>query len=180
LIITFFFLEIQTPKTPLVARLRAIDWLGFVAVVGGTVMFLLGLEYGGISYPWDSPTVLCLLIFGIIMLGIFVVIERKVSRYPIMPLWLFKQGTTVATYGTALAQAGVYIAGSYYLPLYFQVVLGASPVASGLYLLPLVLSLMVSQLLSSWYVKKSGQCVYPVWFVTTVLVIAQGLFIAFC
>jgi uncharacterized protein (DUF983 family) len=83
-------------------------------------MFLLGLEYGGTSEPWDSPTVLCLIVFGITMLGIFVVIEWKVSRYPIMPLWLFKQGTTVATYGTALTQGAVYIAALYYLPLYFR------------------------------------------------------------
>jgi hypothetical protein len=34
-------------------------------IIGGTLMFLFGLEFGGVNYPWDSPTVICLIVFGV-------------------------------------------------------------------------------------------------------------------
>ncbi|KAL1958201.1 hypothetical protein VTO42DRAFT_5056 [Malbranchea cinnamomea] len=179
LVITFFFLEVHTPKTPLMAGLRAIDWLGSVAIVGGTVMFLLGLEYGGVTFPWSSPTVICLLVFGLVGLVVFILIEWKVSRYPIMPLWLFVRRATVATFIVAFIHASVYIAGSYYLPLYFQIVLGASPLQSGVYLLPFVVASTVSQLITGYLVKRTGQSVWSVWLGMAILVVAEGLYTTF-
>ena len=70
-IILVIFLDIETPRTPIIAGLRAIDWMGSVAIVGGTVMFLLGLEFGGISFPWSSATTICLIVFGAMVIGIF-------------------------------------------------------------------------------------------------------------
>ena len=64
LLIILLFLDIKTPKTPLLEGLRAIDWLGAITIVGGTVMLLFGLELGGVSKPWKSAAVLCLIIFG--------------------------------------------------------------------------------------------------------------------
>lgn len=179
LAITFFFLEIHTPKTPLLAGLRAIDWLGCVAIVVGTVMFLLGLEYGGTSFPWSSPTVICLIVFGLVVLSIFIIIEWKVSRYPVMPLWLFAHRSAVASYVTGVIHAAVYISGSYYLPLYFQTVLGATPLQSGIYLLPLVLAITVAQLTAAFLAKKIGQSAPFVWVGMTVTVLGQGLYINF-
>lgn len=142
-------------------------------------MFLLGLEYGGVTFPWSSPTVICLVVFGLAGLAIFVLIEWKVSRYPIMPLWLFTQRTTVATYCTTFAHAFVYIAGSYYLPLYFQIVLGATPLMSGVYLLPLVISMTIAQLIAGYFMKKYGHAVPFVWGGMAIIVLAQGLYIDF-
>ena len=142
-------------------------------------MFLLGLEYGGVTFPWSSPAVICLIVFGIVGLAIFVMIEWKVSRYPIMPLWLFRQRTTVATYGTAFIHGFVYIAGSYYLPLYFQIVLGASPLMSGVYLLPLVLSMSAAQIVAGYFMKKFAEVVPFVWLGMGILVVAQGLYTSF-
>lgn len=59
-VIILFLLDIETPKTPILAGLKAIDWIGVMTITGGTIMFLLGLEYGGISFPWTSATVLSL------------------------------------------------------------------------------------------------------------------------
>ena len=44
--------------------LKAVDWLGSLTIVGGTLMLLLGLEFGGVARPWDSATVICLIVFG--------------------------------------------------------------------------------------------------------------------
>jgi MFS family permease len=98
-LIILFFLDIKTPRTPLRKGLKAVDWLGSLAMVGGVIMFLLGLEFGGISYPWDSATVLCLIIFGVVVVGIFFLIEWRVAPYPLMPLDLFSKRSNLAALG---------------------------------------------------------------------------------
>ncbi|EGE00314.1 multidrug resistance protein [Trichophyton tonsurans CBS 112818] len=176
-LIIFFFLELHTPTTPLLAGLRAIDWLGSLAVVGGTVMFLIGLEYGGESYPWSSPTVICLIVFGIVTWGIFILIQWKVSRYPVMPLWLFTQRSTLAAYGTVLIHGAIYTSGSFFLPLYFQAVLGETPLKSGILLFPNVIAVSIVSAVTGIFIRKTGLCLPPIWFGTTVLVLGTGLYI---
>ena len=139
--ILLFFLDIQTPRTPLLDGLKAIDWIGSLLVVGATLMFLFGLQYGGETYPWDSATVVCLIVFGVLTFVIFILYEWKVPKYPVMPLGLFKSRTNIATLFAVFIHGVVFISGSYYLPLYFQAVLGATPILSGVYLLPTALAL---------------------------------------
>ena len=141
LIIIFFFLDLKTPKTPLLEGLKAIDWLGSLLVVGGTLMFLFGLEYGGVTYPWSSAIVVCLLVFGVFTLGLFFINEWKFAKYPVMPLQIFKYSSNCAALGVVFVHGAVFIAGSYYLPLYFQAVRGATPLLSGVYILQTALSL---------------------------------------
>ena len=75
LILTALFLRVHTPHTPIWEGLKAIDWLGSIAVIGGTVMLLLGLEFGGIDYPWASPMVVALILFGLATWILFFLIE---------------------------------------------------------------------------------------------------------
>ncbi|EEP75763.1 conserved hypothetical protein [Uncinocarpus reesii 1704] len=176
-VIIFFFFEVHTPKTPLIAGLKAIDWLGSLTIVGSTVMFLLGLEYGGISFPWSSATVLCLIIFGIFTFALFLLIQWKLAYYPIMPLWLFARRSTIAAYGTTFAHGFLYTSGSYFLPLYFQVVLGATPLQSGIYLFPFIISVSVVSALIGIFIKKTGLCLPPIWIGMATIVLAHGLYI---
>ncbi|RAO72222.1 uncharacterized protein BHQ10_008234 [Talaromyces amestolkiae] len=157
LTILTFFLKVHTPKTRLIDGLKAIDWLGVITCVGATLMFLFGLEFGGVSYPWNSPTTICLIVFGILTYGVFFLIEWKVAKYPIIPLRLFKNRHNLAVFGSCFCHASVFISGAYYLPLYFQSVLLASPILSGVYTLPQVLSLSVTSAMIGIIIKKTGR-----------------------
>jgi len=153
------------------------DWLGTITVVDGTVMFLLGLVYGGVAYPWDSPTVICLIVFGLLTLVIFVIIEWKVAKYPLAPLRLFKSRSNNATFGIAFIHGFVYIADLYYLPLYFQSAIGASPLLSGVYLLPVTLVSCLFSTLTGGYIKKTGRYRPPLYFGTALMLLGHGLYI---
>lgn len=159
-----FFLKLDTPKTPVWEGLKAVDWIGSITIVGGTLMLLLGLELGGVNYPWDSATVLCLIIFGIFVAALFLLNEWKLARYPIMPLRLFRHRSNIAALGTCFCHGFVFIAGSYYLPLYFQAILGATPLLSGVYLLPFVLALSFASGLTGVFIKKTGKYLPAIWF----------------
>ena len=142
-------------------------------------MFLLGLEFGGITYPWSSAIVVCLIVFGLVTLGIFFLVEWKVAKYPVMPLRLFKKRSNIAALGVCFCHGFVFISGSYFLPLYFQAVLGATPILSGVYLFPFVLSLSLMAAGTGVFIRKTGQYLPPIWFGLTFMTIGFGLYIDF-
>ncbi|KAL8780780.1 MAG: hypothetical protein Q9194_000713 [Teloschistes cf. exilis] len=175
--IIMFFLDIETPKTDLLAGLKAIDWLGSITIVAGTIMFLLGLEYGGVSHPWTSAIVICLIIFGLFTIVLFFLNECKLAIYPVMPLRLFKYRSNIAALVVCFCHGTTFISGAYFLPLYFQAVLGASPILSGVYTFPFVLSLSFVSAAVGVFIKKTGQYLPPIWFGMFFMTLGFGLYI---
>ncbi|KAJ5797658.1 Efflux pump dotC [Penicillium pulvis] len=157
LVILFFFLHIESPKTPLLAGLRTVDWIGTFTIIGGTLMFLFGLEFGGVNYPWASATVICLIVFGIVVWVLAFLAEWKIAKYPIIPTRLFGEWYNVLILLVCFCHGFVFISGTYYLPLYFQTVLMASPIMSGVYVLPLVLALSIGSAATGVVMKKTGR-----------------------
>lgn len=140
-------------------------------------MFLFGLEFGGITYPWNSATTICLIVFGILTYGVFVLIEWKFAKYPIIPLRLFKNRHNLAIFGVCFCHASVFISGAYYLPLYFQSVLLASPILSGVYTLPQVLSLSLTSAMIGIIINKTGRYKEAVYIGMGFMTLGFGLFI---
>jgi EmrB/QacA subfamily drug resistance transporter len=176
-VVLFFFLHLDNPRTPVWDGLKAVDWAGSLTIIGGTLMLLLGLEFGGVTAPWSSTKVICLIVFGIFVAGLFVLNEWKFARYPVMPLRLFKHRSNIASFGVCFCHGFVFIAGSYYLPLYFQAVLGAKPLLSGLYLLPFALSLSIVSSATGAFMHKTGKYLPSIWFGMTFMCLGFGLLI---
>ena len=174
--ILLFFLKLHNPRTPVKSGLKAIDWVGSLLIVGGVVMLLIGLEFGGSTYPWSSPTVICLVVFGLTLIVVFALYEWKVAAYPILPTHIYKYRNSIAAYFIAFLHAFTFMSGSYWLPLYFQGVLGASSLLSGVYLLPFALSLSVVSSISGITIKKTGNYLIPIIFGMFVMTLGFGLF----
>lgn len=174
-LILAFVLHLDTPKTPVVAGLLAVDWLGSISIAGATVMFLLGLTFGGVIHPWDSPIVLCLLIFGPLLFLVFLAIEWKVARYPIMPLEMFENPSNIASLLGVFFHGMMMVIGSFFMPLYFQSVLGATALLSGVWLLPLALSLSFTSAATGWYISTTGRYMDCIRVACTFSVLGFGL-----
>lgn len=177
--ILLFFLDVKTPRTPILEGFKAIDWVGSLTIVGGTLMFLFGLQYGGVTAPWNSALVLCLIIFGVVTWALFLIWEWKFAIYPIMPMGIFSSVSKVATLGVVFFHGFVFISSSYYLPLYFQAIRGASPIESGVDLLPTALSLAFSSIGTGIFVKKVGKFLPPIYFGLFMMTLGWGLFTDF-
>jgi EmrB/QacA subfamily drug resistance transporter len=175
--ILLFFLDVKTPRTPIMDGFKAIDWVGSATIVGGTLMFLFGLQYGGVTAPWDSALVICLLVFGVVTWVLFLIWEWKFAIYPIMRI--FSSVSKVATLGVVFFHGFVFISGAYYLPLYFQAIRGASPIRSGVDLLPTAISLAISSVGTGIFIKKSGMFLPPIYFGMFMMTLGYGLFIDF-
>ncbi|KAI0178575.1 MFS general substrate transporter [Hypoxylon sp. FL1284] len=175
--VLLFVLKLHNPRTPVRKGLAAIDWMGSLLIIGGTLMFLFGLEFGGVTYPWNSAPTICLIVFGVVTIGVFIAVEKWYAKYPVIPLRLFKFGKNISTFGVCLVHGLVFISGSYYLPLYFQAVLGASSLLSGVYLLPYVLSLSFFSVGSGLFMRKTGKYLPAIIFGMFFMTLGFGLFI---
>jgi MFS family permease len=176
-LIIVFLLKIHRPKTPLGAGLIAIDWVGSLLIVGGIIMFLLGLQFGGAQHPWDSAIVICLVVFGVVTIIFFALYEWRIARYPLIPLHIFEHRSNIACFGVVFCHGFVFIGGSFYLPLLFQAVLGHGPIMSGVLLLANVLPLSFMSMFSGFYIRKTGAYLPPIWLGTTLMAVGYGLFL---
>lgn len=160
----------------MLAGLKAIDWIGSLTITSGILMFLLGLQFGGVTYPWGSKTVVCLIVFGVVAVSIFIIVEWMLARYPIIPMHLYTSLSNLATLLVVFFHGCLFTQGTYFLPLYFQSVLGATPLLSGVWLLPFALALSLSSIATGIYIKKTGRYLDCIRFGFAFSVLGYGLF----
>lgn len=106
-LLLLFFLDVHNPRTRFSDGVKAIDWAGSLSILGLVIMLLLGLNFGGVTLPWDSPTVICLIVFGSLLAVVFAFSELKLAQYPLMPLTLFTKKTNVACLLVTFSQSFV-------------------------------------------------------------------------
>ncbi|RAR06018.1 MFS transporter-like protein [Stemphylium lycopersici] len=178
-ILILFFLDIRHEHTSFLDGIAAVDWFGILTFLGCTLMILLGLDFGGVLFPWDSAKIIALLVVGSVMIFAFIYSEAKVAKYPLIPMTLFRRRTNVAAFCVVFFHGFVFIAGEYYMPLYFQAVLEASPLRSGLLLLPFIVTGALAGVLCGVVMHKTGHFREIMWVGTLLLTIGFGLFISF-
>jgi EmrB/QacA subfamily drug resistance transporter len=117
-------------------RRPRIDYLGAVLLAVGVTALLLGIQEGGVDFPWASVPILGLLALAVVCLALFVWQEFR-SPEPMLSPRLFKQSIiTVSTLGALLLGMLIIVLPSY-LPLYIQGVEGGTALISGIALAPL-------------------------------------------
>jgi len=146
LAIVLKFLHIPHTKRP--AR---IDWWGAATVVMAAVPLLLVAEQGR-TWGWDSPVALAC--YGIVLC---IVAERAMGDDALIPLKLFASATfsmaTVLGVLVGFAMFGAMMT----VPLYLQLVNGATPTESGFLMLPMIGGLMISSIASGQIIARTGR-----------------------
>ncbi len=149
-----------------------IDWWGTTFLSAGVVALILFTTWGGTTYAWGSTMILSLGIGGAALLVIFCLVELRASE-PIIPLMLFRNRTFSAASAVGFVIGFTMFGAIVYLPLYLQIVHGASPTKSGLELLPLVGGMLVTFILSGQLVTRTGR--YKAFPIAGSAVLAVGL-----
>lgn len=133
-----------------------LDLIGFILFAPAAVMLLLALQWGGNTYKWSSPTVIGLFVGGGVLLIIWAAWNHRQGQSAMIPLpVLFKRKVWVSCVYMGLFMSGMFVM-SYYLPLYFQTIRGKSPIASGVDLLPSILTQVFGSFLSGKLISMAG------------------------
>jgi len=159
-----------------VRRERRIDWWGSVLLAVGLVPLLVVAEQGQ-SWGWASLDSFACYLIGAAGLVLFVWVQQRMGDDALLPLRLFRN----STFSVASAQVTIIgmamFGGMAVIPLYLQIVKGASPTKSGLLLLPLVAGLMLASLASGQLIARTGRYkIFPV-VGSVLMVIGMGLMI---
>jgi hypothetical protein len=106
-------------------------------------MFLLALEWGGNTYRWDSATVIGLFCGAAGTIVLFFIWESRIGDQAMIPLSMITRRIIASSCLAMLFSAACMITTSFYMAIYFQADKGVSPMLSGVYLLPSILSQML-------------------------------------
>ncbi|MBB5829318.1 MDR family MFS transporter [Micromonospora carbonacea] len=141
---------------PFQRREHAIDWLGAALLVAGVSCLLLALSWGGTSYAWGSAVIIGLFAAGAVLGGLFLLQEARVAE-PILPLRLFRSRTFALANGAGFVLGLVMFGSIIFIPLYLQIVKGASPTRSGLLMLPMMAGIIVTSILTGRAMTRIGR-----------------------
>jgi EmrB/QacA subfamily drug resistance transporter len=135
---------------------HVIDYLGTLVLSAAVTSLILLTSLGGTTYPWRSAPIYILGVAGVLLIGVFVLVERRAAE-PVLPLHLFKLRTFSVTSLVGFVVGFAMFGAITYLPAFFQVVRGISPTISGLYLLPLMAGLLSVSIASGQIIAKTGK-----------------------
>lgn len=133
-----------------------IDWWGAMAVMIAVVPAILVAEQGR-EWGWTSPLSISMYVLAIVGVVAFLYIEKRMGDSALIPLQLFRSPTfSMATVIGVLVGFGMF-GGMMVIPLYLQMVSGASPTESGFLMLPMIGGLMVSSIASGQLIARTGR-----------------------
>jgi predicted MFS family arabinose efflux permease len=161
-------------RLPVHRRPHRVDWEGAALLVGGVSCLLLALVWGGVEYPWRSREVVGMGVVGALLTGVFVLWEGRAAE-PILPLRLFRNSIFTVTSIVGFLIGCAMFGGVVFLPLFLQIVTGASATNSGLLLLPLMAGIMTGSIGSGRIISHTGR--YRVWPIAGTAVAVLGAYL---
>ncbi len=159
------FWKLRDSRPP---RRERLDWLGNATFAIGLIMVLMGINFGIQPYGdqvmgWTSPTVLSLLIGGLVLLVLFVLVEQRTPR-PMLDLSLLRiRPFTAGNLASLLSSIGrgglqfmliIWLQGIW-LPLHgysFE----STPLWAGIFMLPLTLGFLLAGPVSGYLSDRYG------------------------
>ncbi|MBC9002003.1 MDR family MFS transporter [Micromonospora aurantiaca (nom. illeg.)] len=141
---------------PFERREHTVDWIGAALLVAGVSCLLLALSWGGAEYAWGSGVIVGLFAAGAV-LGVLFVVQEARTKEPILPLRLFRSATFALANGAGFVLGLVMFGSIIFIPLYLQIVKGASPTRSGLLMLPMMAGVIVTSVLTGRAMSRIGR-----------------------
>ncbi|RQM06095.1 hypothetical protein DH86_00002415, partial [Scytalidium sp. 3C] len=159
--------------------LKSLDLVGFALFAPAAVQLLLAVQWGHVTYPWNSAHIIGLFCGAGGVFLIFLAWEYHQGDTAMIPLAMISKRVV----WSASCSMGFFFASmltfSYYLPIYFQAVKGAQPTLSGVYMLPGIISQMIFSILSGVLVNRTGYYLPGTIFYGIMQAISAGLISTF-
>ncbi|OTA52035.1 MFS general substrate transporter [Hypoxylon sp. EC38] len=182
LVIFLFMFVVRLPlsrlcekRMSLLERVLEIDFIGFLAFAVGSLMFLIGLQWGGTVYPWNSPTVIGLMCGGVATFGILGIWFAYKGDAALLPPRLLRDRVNIMITITAFVQSGGSINALYWFPVWFQAIRGADAFQSGIMILPLILAQLVASVICGALVQITGYYLPEVMLGNALVAVGAGL-----
>lgn len=139
-----------------------IDYLGAFYLSLTLLCIILFTSQGGTVLAWTDPQLWCTLAFAFVGIAGFIY-EERIASEPIIPLSLFRDRSFLLCSLIGFIIGMSLFGAVTFLPLYLQVVKGATPTQAGLQLLPLMGGLLVTSAVSGRIISHTGRYrIFPI------------------
>ncbi len=135
-------------------EVRGFDTLGTLTFVVGLTGLALGISRGGLS-GWSDPVVIVGLALAVVLLPLFVLIERR-GRAPMLDLTIFRNRLFAAATAAAFINGLARFALMFVFVFYFQGAQGDDPITAGIKLIPLAAGMLVASPLAGVWADRHG------------------------
>ncbi|KAJ8457037.1 hypothetical protein ONZ45_g18476 [Pleurotus djamor] len=157
IIVVIFVLPLKPVEGNIRSKLKVVDYMGVGLTLLACTLVILPLIWGGVTFSWKSPVVLAPLFSGLLVAIIFCLWEWRGAKLPIVPMYIFKVTTVSGVYISMFLNGFIFFSSLYYLPQYFQVVLGFSPIRAGVFLIPVLTAEYMSHGAQGVVVSRTGR-----------------------
>ena len=133
-----------------------LDPLGTVLFMPSIVCLLLALQWGGTTYPFSDGRIIALfVVFGLTLIA-FCIVQWWMGESATVPLRIGTQRTIASSSFFILCLAGANFLLIYFLPIWFQAVLGVDALQSGVDTIALILANTFGIFFSGILTTKTG------------------------
>jgi MFS family permease len=164
------------PGVPYKQRFAELDYLGAALLMAALTTFVLAINWGGVTYPWDSGTIIGIFVTSgalFVILGvqqvwtIFTTLSRR-----LIPVQFFRSRTVLILFATTAASGAAAFVPIYFVPLFFQFTRNDNALDAGVRLLPLIIVMVVVVLANGALMAKFGY--YMPWYLVGGLFTVAG------
>ncbi|ORX70965.1 MFS general substrate transporter [Linderina pennispora] len=166
--------DMPTPPSKSLRSLREFDFLGTLLWVGGGLMILLALSWGGNEHKWNSAVIICLFVFGFVVVGLFGCVEAFYAKWPIIPLKVLFRKRTLLTLTSSFFLGFCIYGMIMFVPVYYMMLQAEGPLASAKHIWWCMLGGVIGSLLGGFLVSVRHRVYYRELSVVGTLLMAIG------
>ena len=138
------------------ALITRVDFLGSFTLVLALTLLLLGLTTGGNLVPWSHPLASVSLPLAAVLVCVFIFIEQKIAREPILPLHFLRDRTVLCACLTNWFFNSTTYVFFFYIPIYYRA-RGTSSTQAGAALIPFSITFPMGSLGAGIITTKTGR-----------------------
>jgi hypothetical protein len=154
-----FILKLSPPQEggqTIRERFDQLDPIGTFFFLPRVICLLLALQWGRSTYAWGSARIIALLILAVILLIAFIGVQIWKKDGVTVPPRILSQCSVASGVAYAMCAGSAMMIFVYFLPIWFQAILGTTAFNSGIKMLPLVLALVVGSRASGGVTAGTG------------------------
>ena len=161
MVVLFFVLKLpaavtERKKLTLKEQFHRLDPFGTLVFIPSIVCLLLALQWGGTTYDWSNARIIVLFVLSGVLFLIFVYLQHLFQERATVPPRILKYRSVTAGVTYAFFSGAGMITITYFLPIWFQAIKGASAVHSGIMNLPAVLRITLASIATGFLTRKIG------------------------
>jgi EmrB/QacA subfamily drug resistance transporter len=137
------------------ARREPVDLVGAITGTAGLSVLVHGVMQTA-DHAWASARVLVPILAGVLLLAVFLVVEKRFAAAPMMPLRLFENRGVAVGSGLLLLFGGIATAMWFFSSLFMQNVLGYSALDAGLGQTPAAAAFVVVARFTVGWLPRTG------------------------